>query len=109
MRRYKPPSLLQALNIILSAHGELEGSFRNLDVELAKAKEISKTLDEAINCIKGYNLRDSDHASLRESIVVIRSAANVIRKTVRRQTSGIDYLKMAANLIGSEIVKHLRK
>jgi len=109
MRRYKPPSLLQALNIVRSAHQELEGIFRDLDAELAKAKEVSKTLDEAVNCIKGYNLRDSDYMPLHESMVAIRSAANVIRKTVRRQASGIDYLKMAANLIETEIVKHVSK
>ena len=99
MKRYRPPSLLQALNMILRVHQELEGICRNLDAEVAKAKEASKTLDDAINSIKGYNLRDSDYMPLHESMVAIRSAANVIRKTVRRQASGIDYLKMAANLI----------
>ncbi|PYL00532.1 MAG: hypothetical protein DME19_04805 [Verrucomicrobia bacterium] len=100
---------MQALNMILRVHQELEGICRNLDAEVAKAKEASKTLDDAINSIKGYNLREPKHERLRESMVTIASSANVIRKTVRRQTSGVDYVKMACNLIGAEIAKHLLK
>jgi len=42
MSRYKPPSVLQAMKVILSAHQDLEGIFRNLDSELAEAREVSK-------------------------------------------------------------------
>ena len=76
MSRYKPPSVLQAMKVILSAHQDLEGIFRNLDSELAEAKEVSKALDEAINCIKGHNLREPEHEPLRKSLVAISSAAN---------------------------------
>ena len=107
MSRYKPPSVLQAMKVILSAHQDLEGIFRNLDSELAEAKEVSKALDEAINCINGHNLREPEHEPLRKSLVAISSAANVIRKTLSTQLTGIDYLKMAGNLIGAEIGKHL--
>jgi len=95
------------MKVILSAHQDLEGIFRNLDSELAEAREVSKALDEAINCIKGHNLREPEYEPLRKSLVAISSAANVIRKTLRTQLTGIDYLKMAGNLIGAEIVKHL--
>ena len=95
------------MKILLGAHQNLERISRNLDAELAEAKEVSQALDEAINCIKGHNLREPEHEPLRKSLVAISSAANVIRKTLRTQLSGIDYLKMAGNLIGAEIVKHL--
>ena len=95
------------MKVILSAHQDLEGIFRNLDSELAEAREVSKALDEAINCIKGHNLREPEHELLRESMVAITSAANIIRKVLRRQASGIDSVKMASNLIGAEILRHL--
>ena len=107
MSRYKRPGRRQALKVLLGAHQNLERISRNLDAELAEAKEVSKALDEAINCIKGHNLREPEHELLRESMVAITSAANIIRKALRRQTSGIDSVKMASNLIGAEIVRHL--
>jgi len=109
MSRYKPPSVQQALKVILSAREDLEGILRKLEHELAEAKEVSKALDEAITCIKGHNLREPEYESLRESMAAISSAANIIRKTLRQQVSGTDYLKMASNLVGAEIVKHVPK
>ena len=95
------------MNVLLGAHQNLERISRNLDAELAEAKEVSKALDEAVNCIKDHNLRNPEQQPLRESMVAIASAANIIRKALRRQALGIDSIKMASNLIGAEIVKHL--